>query len=649
MNRKLFLLVIVLLAAVALPASWAAADPAATSASFIPGEPNDTFATANDAFEGYLMTSTDVDYLRFELEESTWIRPGVGIDHEWDNPALLRVELAVFDSTQTLLAEDTDCDENIHTPAIEADAGLYYFRVRACNGYFDSDQVYNVYVETFEAFEREPNDSFATAQLIDLSDSTFGLFSTSADLDYYRIELQSATLLSYSVQSRSSASSGRFKLALYDVTHTVVAEDADCNYSTELETPVGPGTHFLSVQPCTGTPDNSDLYVLHVYGEPLEVEPNDSFAVATPVALGGYVRGFLPVPADRDYYRFDVPAPLWFSSNVYFVDVTLALYDAAYTELARTAGSLGLYLPPGTYYLLVEPQAGTETDEAYQLNLHWLPYEVEPNNGRATATVMVQDSMAGAIQLAGDIDFYRFEGQARSRLHVGVSAGDSTLNPEVALLAADGTVLASDSNPDCLFFCYADLDYELSADAAYFLRIRSVTHPVGVGDYTVEIRESPNESMDVEPNNTPAQAVPAAYGDSLRGYFSDTDTIDYYRFAGQAGDQIVLASSDVSSYWYGTFSLYDPALNPVPLNTDNEYSGLYPVGRTAHHGQLPGESHPFRLLRRHRLRSGADADRRRRAEQHARDGHRHYLRAAAERDPRLPVRHRLVPLPGPRR
>ena len=158
------------------------------------------------------------------------------------------------------------------------------------------------------------------------------------------------------------------------------------------------------------------------------------------------------------------------------------------------------------------------------------------------------------------MDFYGFAGQAGRWITLHVYGYD--LDMELTLQAADGSTLATGSTG-------TDIEFQLPANGTYYLRARSTTYPTGAGDYTISY-DTHHSTGDIEPNDTPAQAVPAAYGDSLSGYFSDTDTVDYYRFAGQAGDQIVLASSDVSSYWYGTFSLYDPAMNPVPLNTEDE-------------------------------------------------------------------------------
>ena len=346
MKRTMLLLVGVLSALLMASAGGAAAGPispdAAAPASFIPGEPNDTFATANDAFEGYLMTPADVDYLLLDLPVAYRLRPGVGIYRNDGKPVVLRVELALYDAAHTLLAEDADCDATAALPDQFVAAGVYYLRVRACAGTFDSDQVY--YVATYS----------------------------------------------------------------------------------------------------------------------------------------------------------------------------------------------------------------------------W-PYEWEPNNSRATANPF--DDNEAAIQPAGDVDFYTFEGRAGESWFASLDANDdeNTLEPTISLLNAGGTVLATGGE--------GYLYYDLTADGVYYWRVEAA-NAGGTGQYRLYGwgGQADPPPPDVEPNDTPAQAIAVAYGDRLEGWFSDTDTTDYYRFAGQAGDEIVLALGYESDLYHGTFQLYDPAMNPVTLGADWEYT-----------------------------------------------------------------------------
>ncbi len=347
MKRNTLLLIGVLSALMLALVGGAAAEPvapdAAAPASFIPGEPNDTFATANDAFEGYLMTPADVDYLLLDLPVAYRLRPAVIIYRDDNKPVVLRVELALYDAAHTLLAEDADCDATAALPDQFVAAGVYYLRVRACAGAFDGDQVY--YVDT----------------------STYS----------------------------------------------------------------------------------------------------------------------------------------------------------------------------------------------------W-PYEWEPNNSRATANPFDHGDTEAAIAPAGDVDFFRFNGQAREEGYLSLNPIDAGLQLDVALMAADGTVLGTASSG---FF-----HYTLPADGDYFFRVRSAA---GMGAYRIYGEHALPETFpgDVEPNDTPAQAVAIAYGDEVWGEVVETD-VDYFRFDGQAGDAVALAPWDTNETSSGMMTLYDPAMNPVTMNED-DYLGFY--------------------------------------------------------------------------
>ena len=351
MNRKLYLLLIVLLAAMLLPANWAAAEPSVTSASFIPGEPNDTFATANEAYESYLMTPADVDFLRVDLSSAYRLQPHVNVWTDYyDPPDVLRVELALYDAGQNLLAQDTNCDEAMELPDRYVPAGLYYLRLRACAGAFDGDQVYSV-------------DIFGWSETI----------------------------------------------------------------------------------------------------------------------------------------------------------------------------------------------------------------EWEPNNSRATANPFLEFN-DGAIQPAGDVDFYHFEGKAGEHWYANLSTLDADLNPEMSLMNAGGTVLAT-AGP-------GNLHYDLTADGTYYFRVRSASG--GAGDYSIYgeggLPWGPSPD-DEEPNNTPAQAVPTTLNVNISGEVDATDTVDYYRFHAQAGDRIAVPAAIPEHHNPGYEpALYDAALHPIPLSGDSRWASLPATG-----------------------------------------------------------------------
>ncbi len=197
----------------------------------------------------------------------------------------------------------------------------------------------------------------------------------------------------------------------------------------------------------------------------------------------------------------------------------------------------------------------------------------EPNDTFATATPLFQSNSTGGYFLtANDLDYYRFDLPSDNDVYVDARVAGEHGNPpqpvELRLYDASYSLIAENLT------CDEDLSLSEPLTAGtYFVLIQRCPGPHYIdnsyGLYVGWPQAVPPWPGDVEPNDTPAQAVPVAYGDDLRGWFSDTDTTDYYKFAGQAGDQIALALTDVSFRDKGTFTLYDPNSDLVTLNVTN--------------------------------------------------------------------------------
>lgn len=328
-------------------------------------------------------------------------------------------------------------------------------------------------------------------------------------------------------------------------------------------------------------------------------EPNDTFETAIPIDLNyAYnLRGYFLTATDLDFYRIDSPLALGdFYAQIetgYAYDETLmtaeiAVYNAQQTLLGENAAcndpaSIGnITVPAGTTYIRVRPCPGAlDIDAEYRMEVYGTLQETEPNNTRSTASelntlfggIYEGFNTDGSIDPAGDVDFYRFDGRSNQWVRVYLYYG-----MELTLQAADGAVLAvgqpSENDPD-----FAILEYRLPNDGSYYLRIRSGTHPVGTGYYHIEFSFSPlgHVAHDVEPNDTPVQAVPAEYNAYISGGVSTTDTVDYYRFHAQAGDRIALPETNPPDTGYLP-ALYDAALNPIPLSGYTRWATLPATG-----------------------------------------------------------------------
>lgn len=437
MKRKLFLLVIVLLAAMLLPARWAAAEPTATS--FIPGEPNDTFATANEAYVGYLMTPADVDFLRVELNSPYRMQPHVYGSY-FSPPAVLRVELALYDSGQILLAQDTNCDEAMELPDQYLPAGLYYLRLRACPGAFDGDQLYNAEIFGYSfPIEWEPNNNRATANPFAGIEAAI---QPAGDVDFYHFEGKAGEHW-YAHLSTYDAGLNP-EMALLNAGGTVLATSGPDYLHYDL---TADGTYYFRVRSTSGGAGEYSLYGGGSQPDDCPVtdtEPNDTPAQAVETQYGCRIRGMVSETDPMDYVTFHgvagQVAGLPDTSPYHrFHEYGLALYGPAMNPLPLQGQSMWAELPAtGLYTIAIsfDPDEGWETE--YDIAFMQFTGD-EPNDTFETATpILFGQQITNVPDFDCDLDIYIFQGRAGDVFNKTYPVGDQDY---LSLFAADGTPL----------------------------------------------------------------------------------------------------------------------------------------------------------------------------------------------------------------
>jgi hypothetical protein len=171
-----------------------------------------------------------------------------------------------------------------------------------------------------------------------------------------------------------------------------------------------------------------------------EVEPNDSADVATPLAIGGSVRGKIDPDADADFYRIEVTqvGALTVTTSLVDADLTLDIEDAGGTTIAKSdrgaarvrEGVPNLGVQPGRYTVIVrkkpppvkkQPRAKKGTPPPAPAPGPAVSYEVtaslaapganaerEPDDDRGTANdLIVGDTAQGFIGWSGDVDLWK--------------------------------------------------------------------------------------------------------------------------------------------------------------------------------------------------------------------------------------------------
>ena len=190
----------------------------------------------------------------------------------------------------------------------------------------------------------------------------------------------------------------------------------------------------------------------------VEAQTNDrhgnTFATATPLALGSSVSGHLHDAEDWDVFRIDLSAAtdttdIWaYVTGDEEVDTVAGLYDSEENLLAFNddafirdqirASGLRKTVQPGIYFIVLVSYRGKPT--SYTLHVRAV---VDPGDDTETALPLVRDTLTGGtIDGPGDANYFRLDFTERTYMIIDVQSLD--LSPlEGVLLDSEGEEISA--------------------------------------------------------------------------------------------------------------------------------------------------------------------------------------------------------------
>jgi hypothetical protein len=221
------------------------------------------------------------------------------------------------------------------------------------------------------------------------------------------------------------------------------------------------------------------------------VEHGDNPATATPVAMGSATAGALELPGDVDYFSFNVATRAtyaFFTTGSTNTRGTLYNGSNGFIISDDNSGEVNNFrftatLDPGTYYIAVDGSVQTSTGN-YLLHIEGPGAGTTSDDHGASpwsaTAVAVGSITAGALDLTGDVDYFRFTVATRAT-YAFFSTGST--NTRGTLYNGTYGFIASDDNSGEFgnFRFNATLDpgtYYIAVDASS----RTLT-----GNYTLNI------------------------------------------------------------------------------------------------------------------------------------------------------------------
>lgn len=340
-------------------------------------EPNDTKETAAGLEPYYpfslsIDSPTDEDWFVFTLDALTAVN--IQTSGNWNTPG---TRLWLYDGAGQELAFNDDAED--WNPYSEITAtlapGKYYARVLA-----EADatflEYYWLYFTTFEPDAYEPDDTYVEAKPVEWGAvQDHSLYP--GDVDWLVFTLDAPQIIRVDVAS--GVPEFYVAIRLLDGQLQLLQQvyySGNPESTKELYYYLEAGTYYVQVQ--ESYLYESAAYQIACFMEaptPDAYEPNGGPETAVLLESNTTLSGasILP-PGDEDWATFAVTetSSVVLETFTEGAPLSLTLYDAALTPI-ETAGRIGRFLEPGTYYVRVAAQDTAAFNLSYDLRLHVIP------------------------------------------------------------------------------------------------------------------------------------------------------------------------------------------------------------------------------------------------------------------------------------
>jgi len=325
--------------------------------------------------------------------------------------------------------------------------------------------------------EVEPNDSPPVAQPLVPAASVGGTIGAPGDVDIYAVGLQAGQTVVADILARGFRAGAQPGSSLSAVL-TILDRDgstvlAQSQSQGSFDDPAASaqvaasGTYYISVRDASGGGGTAYLYVLSI-----EVDPNDSFGVATPLLppVLPSIDALINPPGDQDFYRFDGRA-----GQVVTIDIDSAVFspDQPPAEIVATLFDPARAILAEDAYTATDPvdpyiQVALPADGVYTIRIRELRsfvgtsntfYQMSvtlgaSGNDGSFATgdaVVVPRAVSGVVSPAADVDHYRLHLAGAATVRADLDAREglvSLLQGTLALNGATGILVQDSSSPD---------------------------------------------------------------------------------------------------------------------------------------------------------------------------------------------------------
>ncbi len=504
-------------------------------------EPNDTLGQANSlpcgtALQAAVNPIGDIDWFQVVVPARSTLTVRT-FNCAGDTTMFLR------DAAGTEIEfDDDDGDGLCSLITRDVFAGTYYVEIHE----FGDNGTVSYFVDAtctpLPTDEVEPNDNAGTANPIACGETKRGTHSPNSDVDFWVFSLAAdATVIA------TANCDGDSVLRLFNSSVTQIAIDNDSGpgLCSQIVQDLVAGTYYLAVN------EN---------GQDAIFSYDLSVVCAERIVCDTMRSGSIAVPGEIDSFALTLGTDQLVTLDVACDgDAEMTVTDSGGNvvgfsdDAVGTCPRLRLNLPAGTYSIAINEDLNDGTVN-YTLVVTCedpLQFESEPNDDPSLANpTACGQATSGAVNPAGDLDFWSFTVASRSQLVAETDCdGDTTLT----LLDASLTQIGFDDDGG------ANLCSRLVASVDpgnYFILVRHFVS-TGTVNYILDLTCQALPTVDeVEPNNDFLSANQIACGQGLRGVIDPSSDADWWTFTLGSTMRVNVAVNTISSDLDSAMSLY---------------------------------------------------------------------------------------------
>ncbi|MCB4755328.1 MAG: pre-peptidase C-terminal domain-containing protein, partial [Sulfurovum sp.] len=332
-------------------------------------------------------------------------------------------EGVLYDASDENIASDNDSGTNKNFKISKRlEAGTYYVKVSASSTgtyslayYFTSDDYGNI---------------ASTATSISPSDTTPGSIETAGDVDWFKIVIPDATILTVNTTGTTDTEGELYKDGDLNASDDNSGSGRNFKISKRLEA----GTYYVKVKHHTAS--STGTYSLVMYFDDYGDTPDD----ATSINPNSSTAGNIDFAGDKDWFKVVIPHDgTLVVETTGTTDTVGELYDVSGRRRIESDDQDGVdnnfkisrSVAAGTYYVKVKHHDPSENMGAYSL-VTYLATPINPNS-----------RTVGRIEKTGDVDWFKIVIPSGGGTLIVSTIGTIDTSGE---LYKDGDLSASDDN-----------------------------------------------------------------------------------------------------------------------------------------------------------------------------------------------------------